>query len=72
MKATYETIGSEGRELSVIIPHGKKRRYNEILNAANDEGTIQAWDARKLFSRPEDHTTMSLARALHLAGFTIK
>ena len=69
MKTTKVTIGSEGIELSVTIPHGKKRRYNEIVNAADDEGTIQAGDARDLFARPENHTTMSLYRALTLAGF---
>ena len=69
MKNTTDTIGSEGTEYRVTIPAGQKRRYNAILKAAGDEGTIQAWDARKLFSKPEHHTTMSLARALRIAGF---
>ena len=69
MKITKETIGSEGVELTVFIPSGMKKRYNEIVDASNDEGTIQAWDARELFSRPEYHTTMSIGRALSLAGF---
>lgn len=68
----YETIGSEGVEWCVAIPHGKMRRYREIVRAANDEGTIQARDARELFSRPENHTTMSLARGLRLAGFAME
>ena len=72
MKTTKETVGSEGAEWVVTIPVGKKRRFNEILKAANDEGTIQAGDARELFSRPENHTTMSLARALCLAGFELE
>jgi hypothetical protein len=72
MKNTTDTIGSEGTELLVTIPAVKKRRYNEILKAANDEGTIQAGDARELFSRPENHTTMSLACALRLAGFALE
>lgn len=71
MKHTTETIGSEGTEFGVIIPTGKKRRFNEIYKAANEEGTIQAGDARKLFARPEHHTTMSLARALRIAGFEL-
>lgn len=66
---TKETIGSEGVELTVIIPRGMKKRYNEIVEAANDEGTIQAWDARDLFADPRHHTTMSVGRALGLAGF---
>lgn len=72
MKNTTDTIGSEGTEYLVTIPAGKKRRYNAILKAANDEGTIQAGDARELFSRPENHSTMSLARALRLAGFQLE
>ena len=71
MKNTPPPIGSEGTEFLVTIPSGKKRRYKEIVKAANDEGTMQAGDARKLFSRPENHTTMSLARALRLAGFEL-
>lgn len=67
--STKETIGSEGRELTVIIPRGKKRRFNEIIEASNEEGTIQALDARELFSDPRNHTTMSVGRALGLAGF---
>jgi hypothetical protein len=66
------TIESEGTEFRVTIPDGKKRRYNAIWRAANDEGTIQARDARELFARPENHTTMSLARALRLAGFEVE
>tara|TARA_R110000868_G_scaffold391821_2_gene662114 strand:+ start:446 stop:670 length:225 start_codon:yes stop_codon:yes gene_type:complete len=72
MKATTETIGSEGTEFAVKIPAGKKRRYAAICAAANDEGTIQAWDARDLFSSPKNHTTMSLARGLRLAGFELE
>lgn len=72
MKTIIETIGSEGAEFAVTIPAGKKRRFNEILKAANEEGTIQAWDARELFSKPENNTTMSLARALRLAGFALE
>tara|TARA_R110000868_G_scaffold343859_1_gene604809 strand:- start:995 stop:1228 length:234 start_codon:yes stop_codon:yes gene_type:complete len=68
-KTSTDIIGSEGTEFLVTIPAGKKRRYNEILKSANEEGTIQAGDARKLFSRPENHTTMSIARALRIAGF---
>jgi len=69
MKSKFEIIYGTFR---VEIPPGKKRRYNEIYKAANDEGTIQAWDARKLFSRPEHHTTMNLFRALRIAGFKIE
>ena len=72
MKYITEIIGCEGTEYIVRIPAGKKRRYNEIFKSANDEGTIQAWDARELFSRPENHTTMSLASALRLAGFSLE
>jgi len=72
MNATTDTIGSEGTEFLVTIPAGKSRRYNAICRAANDEGTIQAWDARELFARPENHTTMSLARALRLSGFELE
>jgi hypothetical protein len=72
MKNTTDTIGDEGTEFRVTIPAGKKRRYNAICKAANDEGTIQKWDARELFSSPENHTTMSLARALRLAGFVLE
>jgi len=72
MKITTDTIGAEGTEFLVKIPAGKKRRYNEICKAANDEGTIQAWDARELFAKPENHTTMSLAQALRLAGFGLE
>lgn len=68
---TKEYIGSEGVEWAVEIPRGKKRRYNDIVRAANDKGTIQAGDARELFSKPENHTTMSLARALRLGGFQL-
>lgn len=68
----YDTIGSEGVEWQVSIPHGKMWRYREIVRAANDEGTIQAGEARELFSRPEHHTTMSLARGLRIAGFWMK
>ncbi len=71
MKRKTETIGSEGIEYSVVIPAGKKRRFNEIFDAANDEGTIQAGDARNLFSSPQMHTTMSLGRALWAAGFEL-
>ena len=71
MKNNTKIIGSEGIEFRVTVPAGKKRRYNEILRAANDEGTIQAWDARELFSGPENHTTMSVGRALILAGFSM-
>jgi hypothetical protein len=72
MKTTTDTIGSEGTEFRVTIPAGRKRRYTEICKAANDEGTIQARDARELFAKPENHTTMSLARALGLAGFGLE
>ena len=72
MKTTTDTIGSEGTEFLVTIPRGRKRRFAEILRAANDEGTIQAGAARELFSSPENHTTMSLARALRLAGFVLE
>ena len=72
MKTQSDTIGSEGTEYRVTIPAGKKARYNEIVDAANEEGTIQAGAARELFSRPENHTTMSLASALRIAGFTIE
>jgi hypothetical protein len=72
MTTTTDTIGSEGTEFRVTIPAGKKRRYNAILKAANEEGTIQAGAARELFARPEHHTTMSLARALRIAGFELE
>lgn len=72
MTTTTDYIGSEGTEFRVTIPAGKKRRYNAICRAANEEGTIQAGDARELFSKPENHTTMSLARALRLAGFALE
>jgi hypothetical protein len=72
MKSTTKYIGSEGIEFRVTIPAGKKRRFNAICKAANEEGTIQAWDARELFSTPANHTTMSLARALRLAGFSFE
>ena len=72
MKNTTDTIGSEGTEYLVTIPAGRKRRYRAILKATNDEGTIQAGDARELFSNPENHTTMSLARALRLAEFALE
>jgi hypothetical protein len=71
MKTKTEYVGSEGTEFRVTIPAGRKRRFNEICKAANDEGTIQAWDARELFSSPEHHTTMSLARALRIADFEL-
>lgn len=67
-----ETVGSEGIEWRVKIPRGKMGRYREVFASANDEGTIQAWDARELFSRPENHTTMSLRRALEIAGFEME
>jgi hypothetical protein len=66
-----DTIGSEGVEYRVTIPTGRKRRYKAIFDAANDEGTIQARDARELFDEPLHHTTMSLACALRLAGFAM-
>lgn len=69
---TTENIGSQGIEYTVTIPVGKKRRYNEIISAANDEGTIQSWDARELFLKPENHTTMSIYRALVIAGFSLE
>ena len=68
---TTDTIGSEGAEYKVAIPRGEMRRYRKIVRAANDEGIIQARDARELFSRPEYHTTISLARALRIAGFEL-
>jgi hypothetical protein len=63
----HEVIGSEGTEFYVKIPHGRKSRFEEIFGVANEEGTIQAWDARSLFASPKNHTTMSLACALRLA-----
>lgn len=56
-----------------ILAIGRDRiaEAKRILRAANEEGTIQAWQARKLFSRPEHHTTMNLERAMKLAGFTM-
>jgi len=67
-----DRIGSEGIEFIVAIPKGKKRLFKTIFNAANEEGTIQAMDARGIFSRPENHTAMSLAKALRLSGFTLE
>ena len=66
-----QIIGSEGTEYGVKIPAGKMRRFREIYKASNDEGTIQAGDARNLFSSPQNHTTMSIGRALWLAGFEL-
>lgn len=65
------TFGDESQnEVSVTAKGAKQiKRAQEIYDAANDEGTIQAGAARDLFSDPRNHTTMSLVRALGLAGF---
>lgn len=72
MKTTYLEIGSEGKAMNVIVPPGQKRYANRILRAADGSGTIQAGDAVGLFLEPQHHTTMSLARAFRLAGFTLE
>jgi major membrane immunogen (membrane-anchored lipoprotein) len=72
-KSKTFVFGDEnGNEVSVTAKVGKIRRAQAIYDAANDEGTIQASDARDLFSRPENHSTMSLSRAFSLAGFELK
>jgi hypothetical protein len=66
------TFGDEKQNEVSITAKGAKqiRRAQEIWDAANDEGTIQSGAARGLFSDPRNHTTMSLARAFDIAGFT--
>lgn len=73
MKTKTFTFGDETRNEVHIVAVGAKRiaRAQEIYDAANDEGTIQASAARDLFSSPENHTTMSLTRAFGIAGFEV-
>jgi hypothetical protein len=73
MKTQTFTFGDENHnEVSVKTAGAKQiKRAQEIYDAANDEGTIQAGDARHLFPDPRNHTTMSLARAFAIAGFKI-
>lgn len=65
-----DVIGMGGVECRVSIPRGRKARYDEIVAAANEEGAIQAGDARDLFSSAANHHTMSLSEALRIAGFS--
>lgn len=61
-----------GREVSVkAVGHEQIDEAQAIWDAADDEGTIQAWDARNLFFDPRHHTTMTLAMAFRLSGFEI-
>lgn len=69
MKITHLNIGNE---LIATIPAGQMRYAKSILRAADAGGTIQAGDARDLFGDPRNHTTMSLARAFRIAGFTLE
>jgi secreted trypsin-like serine protease len=68
------TFGDEAQNEVSITASGHKQiaRAQEIYDAANDEGTIQASKARDLFADPRNHTTMSLERAFDLAGFVIE
>lgn len=75
MKTTKTFTFGDARRNEVSVPAvGADRiaRAQEIYDAASDEGTIQAAEARELFSSPENHTTMSLAAAFALAGFKSK
>lgn len=69
MKTKTFTFGDEHQNEVSVKALGARNiaRAQKIYNAANDEGTIQAGDARGLFSKPENHTTMSLAAAFAIA-----
>ncbi len=69
---TFEFGDSAGQECTVKAT-GRKQiaKARKIWDAADDEGTIQAPEARRIFGRPEHHTTMNLATAFALAGFHV-
>lgn len=57
-------------EVVYSVPAGQMASARKAVRLANDEGTIQATDARKIFggSRPELHTTMGVDSALRALG----
>lgn len=58
--------------LTVITTPERADLAARIIHAADDEGTIQAWDMVSLFpGRPERHTTTSMDRALAYIGAEI-
>lgn len=73
MKNKTFTFGDKNQNEVSVTATGAERiaRAQEIYDAADDAGTIQAGAARELFSSPENHTTMSLYSAFQIAGFAI-
>lgn len=57
-------------DLDLTIGTASKRDVIKAFNAANEEGTIQAWDMVKIMghSDPTKHTTTSLKNALIWLG----
>lgn len=57
-------------DVTYSVPAGQMVSARKAIRLANDEGTIQATDARKVFggSRPELHTTMGVDSALRALG----
>lgn len=57
----------------IAYRRGTAAHVREIWQAADDEGTIQAWDMVRLFpGRPTLHTTTSLKHALALIGAEVE
>lgn len=60
------------RDLNLTLSTAKKSDVRRAYRLANDEGTIQAGDMRKLTSDPTRHTPTSLTAALIALGCDFK
>lgn len=72
MKTRKFTFGRNNKEVSVTAKGDDRIDLAQrIYDAANDEGTIQAWDMVNIDSDPRHHTTCSMSQAFAWAGFIV-